>query len=457
MIKDPKDTIVALATPPGIGAIAVIRLSGENAIDICDQHLSGKDLSEQDTHTIHFGSIKDKDDLIDEVLVNLFKNPRSYTGEDVIEVSCHGSPYIQERIIKLFINSGARMAEPGEFTLRAFLNGKFDLAQAEAVADLIASNTESSHELAIKQMRGAFSNQIKKLREEFIHFASMIELELDFSEEDVEFANRDELQQLITNIQTLITTLISSFELGNVIKNGVPVTIAGKPNVGKSTLLNALVQDDRAIVSEIPGTTRDVIEEHINIDGVLFRFIDTAGIRKTSDQIEKMGVEKAMDHIGKSAITIYLFDVENETSESVRNEIQDLKINQDNLLCVGNKTDKVNGIDLEKKFQDLDNLLLISAKEKNNMEGLTKALTHHINHDPLKQDRVIVTNVRHYEALENTRKSLDEVLKSLTKNKTGELLAQDIKTALHHLGTITGEVTTEDLLEVIFSRFCIGK
>ncbi|MFC5284779.1 tRNA uridine-5-carboxymethylaminomethyl(34) synthesis GTPase MnmE [Pedobacter alpinus] len=451
-----EETIVALATPNGIGAIGVIRLSGAQAISIINSVFKGKNLELQDSHTIHFGTIRDGENIVDEVLVSLFVAPKSYTKENVVEVSCHGSKYIIDAIIKLFIKQGARLAKHGEFTLRAFLNGGLDLSQAEAVADLIASNSKASHQLALQQMRGGFSNELKLLREQLIHFASMIELELDFGEEDVEFANRDDLKRLILNIHQIIYKLIQSFNLGNVIKNGVPVVIAGKPNVGKSTLLNALLNEERAIVSEIAGTTRDTIEDEINIKGINFRFIDTAGIRETQDIVEAKGVERTFEKIKSSAIVMYLFDAKETDEAELKEILADLKevisANSSTLIVVANKSDIH-----ELNYEIDEDILQISAKEKSNLEILEAALLNAVNLNALNSDDVIISNIRHLQALQKTEDALNRVLGGIDNPVTSDFLALDIKQALHYLGEIVGTVTTDDLLENIFSKFCIGK
>lgn len=458
------DTIVALATPQGSGAIGIIRLSGAKAITICssvfsNKKLENKDLSKEQSHTIHFGVIHSGDIIIDEVLVSVFKTPNSYTGENIVEVSCHGSPFIQQQIIQLFIKKGARMANNGEFTLRAFLNGKIDLSQAEAVADLIASNSASSHQVAIQQMRGGFATKIKLLRQNLIDFASLIELELDFSEEDVEFANRDDLKNLIKSIQYIVQRLIDSFEVGNVIKNGIPVAIIGKPNAGKSTLLNVLLEEDRAIVSDIPGTTRDVIEDEMTIDGVLFRIIDTAGIRETNDIIESIGVEKTYEQIKLSSIAIYLFDVHEMTPNELRQIIAEIEphLHNSQLVLVANKIDKEDMEYTYREFADFKDMLFISAKEDIGIDKLKQYLVHLFDNRTVNLTETIVTNARHVEALRHTNVALIKVLEGLSNNVTGDFLAIDIRTALHHLGEITGEISSDDLLTNIFSRFCIGK
>lgn len=451
-----QDTIVALSTPQGVGAIGVIRLSGPEAVKLVNQVFPAKDLEQQATHTLHFGTIQHSDQIIDEVVVSLFKEPHSYTREHVVEISCHGSPFIQQQLMELFIQLGARTAKPGEFTLRAFLNGRMDLSQAEAVADLIASNSQASHDLALKQMRGGFSNKIKELREKLVHFASMIELELDFAEEDVEFANRDDLKALISELQDIISRLIQSFKLGNVLKNGVSTVIAGRPNAGKSTLLNRLVQDDRAIVSEIPGTTRDTIEEPVTIGGVLFRLIDTAGIRDATDTIEKIGVEKTFQKISQSALVVYLFDVNELDDLALQQDLERLQTGDIPLLVVGNKIDLADG-DLSSRFTAKADILYISSATDQNMEALEQALVKLATDGQKAEDSTLVTSARHYQSLLDTQNSLNDVLVGLGNNITGDFLAMDIRRALHALGEITGEITTDDLLGNIFSKFCIGK
>ncbi len=459
-----KDTIAALATPHGTGAIAVLRLSGNESISIIEKIFTDKKgtikkLHNKAANTIHFGLICDDEIVIDEVLVSLFKAPHSYTGEDIIEISCHGSQFIQQQLLQLFIKHGARMAQPGEFTLRAFLNGKFDLSQAEAVADLISSNSNISHQVAMSQMRGGFSSKIKVLRENLVNFASLIELELDFSEEDVEFADRTELRNLIISIQRIIERLIDSFEVGNVIKNGIPVAIVGKPNAGKSTLLNVLLNEDKAIVSEIPGTTRDTIEDEMSIGGVLFRFIDTAGLRDTSDLIEQIGVKKSLQAMQNSAIVIYLFDAHELSSRDVKLEIEKLQehIGTSQLLIVCNKIDTEDLNDLQKEFEELDNLIYISAKEHLYIEDLKSKLLALFDSRTINVTETVVTNARHIDALRKSNTALYKVLEGLSKNLPGDFLSIDIRESLDALGTITGQVTNDDLLTNIFSRFCIGK
>ncbi|MFZ4861209.1 tRNA uridine-5-carboxymethylaminomethyl(34) synthesis GTPase MnmE [Sphingobacterium sp. Mn56C] len=451
-----QDTIVALATSPGTnGAIAVIRLSGSDAIHIANSVFKGKDLTKQASHTVHFGTIRDKDEIVDEVLVTLFVGPNSYTKEHVVEVSTHNSKYIIERLISLFIKQGARAAKAGEFTLRAFLNGAMDLSQAEAVADLIASNSAASHQIAMQQMRGGFSNQLKKLREDLVHFASLIELELDFSEEDVEFANRDQLKRLIEAIYKIIGRLILSFEQGNVLKNGVPVVIAGKPNVGKSTLLNALLNEERAIVSDIAGTTRDTIEDEINIHGVTFRFIDTAGIRETVDVIEAKGVERTLEKMKQARLIVYLFDPMQDKIEAVQQQLADVEALQIPFVTIINKADLLSQ-EQRSAYAQL-NPLYISAKEQQGIEELKDELLNQVNLSNINTNDVMVTNIRHVEALRHTQAALEKVLYGIDNPVTSDFLAMDIRQSLHHLGEITGAVTTDDLLENIFSKFCIGK
>jgi tRNA modification GTPase len=475
------DTIVALATPPGVGAIGVIRLSGLKAIEIADTVFYGKKLAKQKTHTIHFGTIRDEEGhIIDEVLASVFIAPRSYTREHTVEISTHGSPYIQQQIIQLLIRQGARLAQAGEFTLRAFMNGQLDLSQAEAVADLIASTNEASHAVAMQQMRGGFSHDIKQLRGELINFASLIELELDFAEEDVEFANRTELKNLILKIQSLIHALIQSFQLGNVIKSGVSTVIAGRPNAGKSTLLNALLNEERAIVSEIAGTTRDTIEEILNIKGVQFRLIDTAGIREATDQIEAIGVQKTMEKVLTAALLVYLFDVSETKLSEVHADLQQLLRDKTlPYLVVCNKMDKNPYFDPEwlikpddenihefykgtpsvKNDMELkkNQIITLSAKNRQNIEWLKENLFNMVAEKGLNLESTIVSNARHYEALQKAYDSLTDVLRGMYTHVTSDFIAMDIRRALNYLGEITGEVGVEDLLDNIFSKFCIGK
>ncbi|GGG85232.1 tRNA modification GTPase MnmE [Parapedobacter pyrenivorans] len=449
------DAIVALATATGNGAIAVIRVSGTDAIAIVNKVFNGKDLSHQQSHTIHFGTIRDGDDVLDEVLVSVFVGPNSYTGENVVELSTHNSRYIIERVIHLLIRGGARAAQPGEFTLRAFLNGKMDLSQAEAVADLIASNSAASHLVAMQQMRGGFSSILTELREQLIHFASLIELELDFSEEDVEFANREQLKSLVVEIRAVIGKLVSSFEQGNVLKNGVPVVIAGKPNVGKSTLLNTLLNEERAIVSDIAGTTRDTIEDEININGITFRFIDTAGIRDTQDIIEAKGVARTREKMRQARLIIYLADPQQDDIDEVRAQIKEVAQSGIPYVVVVNKNDLLT--QAHRDTLAIIEPLFISAKSNVGVEELKEELLRKVNLHNLNGDDVLVTNVRHVEALQKTNESLRKVLDGIDNPITSDFLALDIRQALHHLGEITGSVSTDDLLDNIFSKFCIGK
>ena len=458
-----KDNICALATASGMGAIAVIRVSGPDAIALCTPLFKsvkeGKSLLNQKTHTIHLGTIMDGTQLVDEVLVSVFKGPNSYTGENIVEISCHGSNYIQQQILQLLIKNGCRTAEPGEFTFRAFMNGKMDLSQAEAVADLISSSNEKSHDLALSQMRGGFSSEIQALRKELIKFASLIELELDFSTEDVEFADRKELDGLLNKLKMVLRKLVDSFALGNVLKNGIPVAIVGEPNVGKSTLLNALLNEDRAIVSEIAGTTRDTIEDELVIDGMSFRFIDTAGIRETNDTIESIGIEKTFEKIKQAKVVLYLFDASIANSEMVHAEMLKLEehTNGKQLIAVANKVDKGDLPSIESSFGDLPNVLFISAKHKNNVERLKELLTEKVKQGLLNNDDVIISNSRHFEALTKALEHVVIVQEGLGIGVSGDLLAIDIRQSLHHLGEVTGEITTDDLLDSIFRDFCIGK
>jgi tRNA modification GTPase len=450
-----EETIVALATPSGAGAIGVIRLSGPDAILIADKVFKGKDLTAQASHTLHFGSIVDDGFVLDEVVVSLFIAPRSYTRENVVEISCHGSNYIIESIIKLFLKNGARAAKPGEFTLRAFLNGQLDLSQAEAVADLIASNSKASQQVALQQLRGGFSNQLQQLRDQLVQFASLIELELDFAEEDVEFANRDQLKKLIHQITKVISSLIQSFELGNAIKNGVNTVIAGRPNAGKSTLLNALLNEERAIVSHIPGTTRDTIEEVLNIKGINFRLIDTAGIREATDAIEQIGVQRTMEKISQSALLLYVFDADQITLAELNSDLESLQQPGVTMLVVANKADLLNQEQLS-ALPHTEKAIIISAKEKQHIEELKYKIYNAAVKEQLSGNDTLVTNIRHLEALQKTKESLIRVLNGID-DVTSDFLSMDIKQALHYLGEITGAVTTDDLLENIFSKFCIGK
>jgi len=461
-------TICALATP-GHGAISVIRVSGSGAIDIVENIFQpateGKQLHGQAPNTIHFGTIQKEGKVVDEVLVSLFKAPHSYTGEDSVEISCHGSPYIQQKILELLVARGASPAKPGEFTQRAFLNGKMDLSQAEAVADLIAAESEGAHKVALQQLRGGFSDKLRSLREQLLHFISMIELELDFSEEDVEFADRTQLTALVNEIRSLIDELIQSFQLGNVLKNGVPVAIIGRPNVGKSTLLNALLKEERAIVSEIEGTTRDSIEDTINLEGVTFRFIDTAGIRETADTIENLGIRRTYQKIEQASVVMLLVEASDDpvliqrSVEAIRKQIEG---NGKHLVVVLNKVDRVSekqvgelekGINLEQN----ERLISISAEKGEQIDSLSELLLEIVSAGSLKHQDVVISNIRHYNALKSASEGLSRVSQGLTSAVTSDLLAQDIREVLHFLGEITGEVTTDEILGNIFKNFCIGK
>lgn len=466
-ISNYSDTICAPASAQGVGAIAIIRLSGSLAHSIIEfifrkKSLKSFSVEEIKSHTLHFGEIFRGNNIIDEVLVSVFKKPNSYTGEDMIEISCHGSLYIQQQIIQLLTEKGARLANPGEFTLRAFLNKKLDLSQAEAVADLIASNSKSSHKMAIQQMRGGFSNEINILREQLINFAALIELELDFSEEDVEFANRDELKNLVQHIKLKIKNLSDSFALGNVFKKGVPVAIIGKPNVGKSTLLNILLNENRAIVSEIPGTTRDTIEEEITIEGIVFRFIDTAGIRHSEDAIELIGIEKTYEKIKQAALILYLFDTLHDSHSNVLKELNDIKkIFSDSstpLLAVGNKIDIITSTKAEQFLFEDFYTLFISSKTGENIDLLKEKLLSYFQTNILQNDQSIVSNTRHFDALNKALAALNDVQQGIENKLTSDLLAIDIRKALQYLGEITGHIDIDkDILGTIFNKFCIGK
>ncbi|WP_309613994.1 tRNA uridine-5-carboxymethylaminomethyl(34) synthesis GTPase MnmE [Flavobacterium sp.] len=461
-----QETIVALASPSGAGAIAIIRLSGTEAVPIAEQvfqSVSGKLLSNQKTHTIYLGHIVDEGKVYDQVLVSIFKNPHSYTGEDVVEISCHGSTYIQQQIIQLLLRKGCRMAQAGEFTLRAFLNGKLDLSQAEAVADLISSDNAASHQIAMQQMRGGFSNEIAKLREELLNFASLIELELDFAEEDVEFADRTQFNDLLNRIEFVLKRLIDSFAVGNVIKNGIPVAIVGEPNVGKSTLLNALLNEERAIVSEIAGTTRDTIEDELVIGGIGFRFIDTAGIRETKDIVESIGIKKTFEKIEQAQVVIYIVDSSQLSVLSLNTELEKIKnkFPLKPLIVVLNKVDKLSEEKLKTIVNQLktDNRQLITISAKNNIgiEDLKNQLLSFINTGALRNNETIVTNTRHYDSLLKALEEIQKVKFGLQSNLSSDLMAIDIKQALYYFGEITGEVTNDELLGNIFANFCIGK
>lgn len=468
MINIDTDTIIALSTPPGVGAIGVIRLSGPQAISIVDRHFYGKNLLKVQGNTVHYGKIKDEAGrLLDECIATVFRAPRSYTREDIVELSCHGSPYIINEIIQLFLRHGARQARAGEFTMRAFLNGQLDLSQAEAVADLIAADSASSHELAMKQMRGGFSDEIQVLRQELIDFAALIELELDFGEEDVEFADRDKLKSLVGHIQLVIEGLLTSFQLGNVLKKGVPTVIAGRPNAGKSTLLNALLNEDRAIVSSIAGTTRDTIEESLTIQGINFRLIDTAGLRIAQDEIEKIGVDRTLARIADSLLIIFVFDVTISRPDDLWDDVDQFLQKSPQLAARSKHLYIANKMDLNPYAQPQDyyrtglispdNLITASAKNKMNIDFIKETLYKIIVQDPHQLDQAIVTTGRHYDALHKAHTALCDVLRGLQDGTSGDFIAMDIRQSLRHLGEITGEIHSDDLLESIFGRFCIGK
>ncbi|MCQ0112225.1 tRNA uridine-5-carboxymethylaminomethyl(34) synthesis GTPase MnmE [Zhouia amylolytica] len=462
-----QDNIIALATPSGAGAIAVIRISGNDAIELVAPFFRSKrnkDLTKQKSHTLHLGQIAEDQRVVDEVLVSIFKGPHSYTGENTVEISCHGSPYIQQEIIQLFLRNGCRMADAGEFTLRAFLNGKMDLSQAEAVADLIASDNAASHQIAMQQMRGGFSNEIQKLREELLNFASLIELELDFAEEDVEFADRTQFKELVERIENVLKRLIDSFAVGNVIKNGIPVAIVGEPNVGKSTLLNAILNEERAIVSDIAGTTRDTIEDEIAIGGVGFRFIDTAGIRETKDVVESIGIKKTFEKIEQSQVVVYLFDSaalfnDKVDLKQVQVEIEKIKnkFPQKPLVIIANKVDLLSEAQVKTLTAEIEDIHLLSAKSGQGVEELTNKLLEFVNTGALRNNETIVTNTRHYDALLKSLEEIEKVKFGLQDELSGDLLAIDIRQALYHLGEITGQISSDDLLGNIFANFCIGK
>ncbi len=451
-----KDTIIAPISGTGIAAISVIRLSGNHSIEIVNRVFEGKNLCTQPPNTIHFGILKDKKEIIDEVLISIFKAPHSFTKEDSIEISCHGSPYIVQRILQLMIKEGARMAKPGEFTQRAFLNGQFDLSQAEAVADLISSSSEASHKLAINQLRGGVSNKIEEFRKQLIHFASLLELELDFVEEDVEFASKDHLHKLIESLLLNINTLITGFKQGNAIKEGIPIAIVGKPNAGKSTLLNTLINEDKAIVSNIPGTTRDIIEDQIIISGLKFRFIDTAGIRTTKDTIESLGIKKTYETMDKASLIIYLIDLSNQPIKKIEYDLKKIRDLNVPFLIVGNKIDDPN-LEIVNYLKKEKDIVFISASKKENIEKLKQKIISIIELDKINLGDIIITNSRHFESLVKSKESLLIVIEALNLGLSNELIIVDLKMALNYLGEITGKITNDDLLDNIFSKFCIGK
>ncbi len=450
------DTIVALATAHGVSAIGVIRLSGNKSVDIVNELFPSKDLTLQPGYSLHVGLLKDEHRVLDEVVISIFRGPKSYTGENTVEISTHGSPFIQEQVINACIAKGARLAKAGEFTQRAFLKGKLDLTQAEAVADLIASNSSASQQTALKNIRGGFSEVLKMLRDKLITFSALIELELDFSQEDVEFADRSKFYDLIFQIENTVSELIQSFKLGNVIKNGVNVAIVGKPNAGKSTLLNTLLNENRAIVSEIAGTTRDTIEEVINIDGILFRLIDTAGIRESKDVIEVIGVEKSRKKMKGADIVLYLFDVEEESWGELEAAVAQLQEINPSFLLIGNKADIIGEEGAVQKFEGVE-ALYISAKTHHHVDALKERLVDKVVQGQVNTESTIVTNARHYNSLLQVHKSLHDIRLGLDAHISGDLLALDIRRCLHYLGEITGEITNEDQLDYIFSKFCIGK
>ena len=449
------DTIVALATPAGVGAIGVIRLSGDRAIEIVNAVFKPKDLSTQASHTIHYGRIESNGRVYDEVVASLYIAPRSYTKENVVEISCHGSPFIQESILQLFVEHGARFARPGEFTQRAFLNGAFDLAQAEAVADVIAADSAAAQNAALHQLRGGFSKELAALREELIHFASLIELELDFGEEDVEFADRKDLEALVNQLLTNIRPLVSSFRAGNAVKNGVATVIVGKPNAGKSTLLNALLNEDRAIVSDIAGTTRDSLEDEWTLGGIKFRLVDTAGLRETSDVIEALGVERTQAWVKKAQVVIYMSDATSETPDGLAAGVEALGSLEIPVIKLLNKVDQI--ADPSAFVSTIPDLIAISAKNRAGLNDLETALLNVVGLDQVSTNGTLVTNLRHYQQLLQTQETLEGVLNALKTGLTGDLIAQDLRYALHHLGEITGQISNDDLLKNIFGKFCIGK
>ena len=450
------DTIVAQSTPQGKGAIGIIRLSGKNSITIINSIFPSKDLSKEKSHTIHFGNIEYENDIIDEVLVSIFKEPKSYTKENIVEISCHGSNFIIKKILSIIVKLGARVANKGEFTFRSFLNGNIDLSQAEAVSDLISSNSENSHKMAINHIKGVFSNKIKELRKDLINLSSLLELELDFSEEDVEFANREQLENLLDEILSFNNLLLDSYKLNNVIKDGINVLILGKPNVGKSTILNGLLEEDKAIISDIPGTTRDVLEDTITIGGNLLRFIDTAGIRKTDDKIEKIGIEKALNQIEKAALILYVFDLNKTNVDALERELNNDLFNKKHIIYIGNKGDLKVSKEVDLYFSN-KKLKKISANNNNDINKLKNHINNYITKNLVSSDSSIMINERHYASLTNVNTSINNVKKNLKNKSNIDLLALDIKYALNHLGEITGEISNEEILGNIFSKFCIGK
>ena len=450
------DTIVAQSTPQGKGAIGIIRLSGKDSITIVNSLFPSKDLSKVKSHTIHYGNIQYEKSIIDEVLISVFKKPNSYTRENIIEISCHGSDFIIKKILSITVKLGARVADKGEFTFRSFINGNIDLSQAEAVSDLISSNSDNSHKIAINHIKGIFSNKIKKLRKELINLSSLLELELDFSEEDVEFANRDKLQNLLDEILSFNNMLLESYKLNNVIKDGINVLILGKPNVGKSTILNGLLDDEKAIISNIPGTTRDVLEDTITIGGNLLRFIDTAGIRKTDDKIEKIGIKKALEQVKKASLILYVFDLKNTNLKSIEDELNSVFLKNKHVIFIGNKNDLKIKKNINEYF-DNNEIIKISANQNKDITTIKNHINSFISENLVTQDSSIMINERHYASLNNVNKSIHNVKNNIKNKSNTDLLALDIKYALNHLGEITGEISNDEILGNIFSKFCIGK
>lgn len=470
MIHSNEDTICAIATAPGKGALAIIRITGKDTFPVLKKifrSAKGKHLDKVRSYSLIFGTVVKEDKMVDEVLLSIFRAPNSYTGEDLIEISCHASPFIQQEIIKLLIESGTRLAEPGEFTMRGFMNGRMDLSQAEAVADLIASSSPAAHKLALSQMRGGYANELAELRERLLHFVSMLELELDFSEEEVEFADRSEMQLLCTDVEVRIRNLVDSFDRGNAIKNGIPVTIVGEPNVGKSTLLNALLNEDRAIVSDIPGTTRDVVEDVIQLGGIGFRFIDTAGIRKTTDTIESLGIKRTYEKIEQASIVLLLVDV-TSSLQKIKAGIQGIKQHlkeESRLFVLVNKIDFLNVETIEERFDksqfpslsEQDKFLFISAKEKKNIDQVINALVQEVQYAHVSQEDIVVTNARHHEALTHACDAIVKVNEGFENNLSNDLLSLELRQVLHYVGEITGAISSDEVLGNIFKNFCIGK
>jgi tRNA modification GTPase len=463
MFSSTQSTIIAVATPLGIGAIAMIRISGKDAFSITQKiWKSKKNLLTQAPNTLLVGTIIDQENIpVDEVVISIFHAPHSFTGDNTIEISCHASPYIVQKILTLLVENGAKLAQAGEFTRRAYLNGRVDLAQAEAIADVIASENENAHKIAFQQMRGSFSKQIKKMREDFIKLAGLLELELDFAEEDVEFANRGEIQKQIHQLTQNISDLANSYQLGKVLKNGFPVAIVGKPNAGKSTLLNALLAEDKAIVSPIAGTTRDSIEDETTIKGIKFRFVDTAGLRQTDDIVENIGIARTKEKMQVSALILYLFDVAEFTPDSLLESLLEIEQYNIPILLVANKIDIAdkNSIQYFENFEEKHQkpIIFLSAYTQHNLENLQNKLSDYVQMQPLHQNQTIITNTRHFACLQDTLKALEHVKKALDQKFSTEMVATDMREVIYQLGTITGEITNNDLLEFIFTKFCIGK